>query len=190
MKIHKLGLIPYDEGMKSMRSIHTCAVEDGHNHLILCSHPNVFTVGQDEKERFTVPTVKADRGGSITCHTPGQNIYYFCFQAKNPAHFYVNVIKSFEEFFADILPQVQYDRKNPGFYMQNRKIASLGFRYSKGVSLHGVALNVNVDLNFHSQVAPCGLAGIIPTSLHNERVYISCEAVDASILKILEKRFV
>lgn len=190
MILHKLGLIPYKEAMEVMRSIHMLAVEDGQNHLILCAHPNIFTVGQDENRSFPVPTVRTDRGGSITCHTPGQNIYYFCFQAPNPARFYANVLQSFEEFFAHTLPNVQYDKKNPGFYIQNRKIASLGFRYSKGVSLHGVALNVDVDLDFHAQVSPCNLTGIVPTSLHNEGITLSCTTVDDIIMTILEKRFV
>ncbi len=190
MIVHRLDEIGYEEGMQEMRHIHTHAVEDGQNHLILCSHPNIFTVGADENASFQVETVQTDRGGSITCHTPGQNIYYFCFQAQKPARFYANVIKSFEEFFAKTLPSTQYDKKNPGFYIQNRKIASLGFRYSKGVSLHGVALNVDVDLDFHSQVSPCNLKDIIPTSLHNEGVTLSCAAVDEIIVTILEKRFV
>ena len=190
MIIHRLGEIDYEEGMQEMRRIHALAIEDDQNHLILCSHPNIFTVGQDEKRTFLVPAVKTDRGGSITCHTPGQNIYYFCFQAQNPARFYANIVKSFEEFFADTLSEVRYDKRNPGFYIQNRKIASLGFRYSLGVSLHGVALNVDVDLEYHSQIAPCALEGIAPTSLHNEGVKISCEEVDKAIIKSLEQHFV
>ena len=190
MRVHRLGEIGYEQGMQEMRRIHSLATQDGENHLILCSHPNIFTVGQDEKRTFLVPTVKTDRGGSITCHTPGQNIYYFCFQAQNPARFYANIVKSFEEFFAKTLPSVQYDKKNPGFYIQNRKIASLGFRYSQGVSLHGVALNVDVDLNFHSKVSPCNLEDVIPTSLHNEGVQIECGTADEIIMTILEQRFV
>ena len=190
MRVHRLGEIGYEEGMKAMRHIHSLATHDGENHLILCSHPPLFTVGQDEKMAFDLPTVKTDRGGSITCHAPGQNIYYFCFQAKNPARFYAKVIESFKDFFADTLDTVHYDKKYPGFYIQNRKIASLGFRYSKGVSLHGLALNVDVDLDFCAQVPPCNLKGIIPTSLHNEGVKLSLEAVDNAVIASLERHYV
>jgi len=173
-----------------MRHIHASAIEDKQNHLILCSHPPIFTVGLDEKEEFGVAEIKTDRGGSITCHTPGQNIYYFCFDAQHPARFYAKVLKSFEEFFNKVLPEVFYDKAKPGFYIQNRKIASLGFRYSCGVSLHGVALNVDVDLAYHAQVSPCNLKNITPTSLHHEGVKLSCSEVDALVTSSLEKHFV
>jgi len=189
MIIHNLGLIEYKRAREKMQHIHTQAVIDGKNHLILCSHPNIFTVGKDDKTIYSVDFIKTDRGGAITCHSIGQNIYYFCFQAKNPPLFYKRVIKAFKEFFKEYLPNVYYSKENPGFYIDNRKIASLGFRYSKGVSLHGVALNVDVDLAFHSQVPPCNLKGIIPTSLHNEGVNISQEEANKRVVKLIQRSF-
>lgn len=189
MILHNWGEIEYLKARKKMQDIHEKAQKDGQNHLILCSHPEVFTVGVDEKNSFNVPIIKTDRGGSITCHSKGQNIYYFCFQISNPAKFYKRVLEAFEEFFKNNLPSVKYDRKNPGFYIENKKIASLGFRYSKGVSLHGVALNVDVDLDLHSKVNPCNLPNILPTSLKNEGVTLSQEEVDKKIVQLIKKSF-
>jgi lipoyl(octanoyl) transferase len=189
MKVHELGLIEYEKARVIMQEIHDQALQDGQNHLILCSHPNVFTLGSDKSTAFEVPTVASDRGGSITCHTPGQCIFYYCFQAAHPAQFYKKVLTAFESFFNDFLPAVKYDKQNPGFYIQNRKIASLGFRYSQGVSLHGVALNVGVDLDFHTQVAPCNLEGVLPTSLLQEGVIMSEAEVNAVMLKRIEESF-
>lgn len=189
MILHNWGEIEYLKARKKMQDIHEKAQKDGQNHLILCSHPAVFTVGVDEKNSFNVPIIKTDRGGSITCHSKGQNIYYFCFQISNPAKFYKRVLEAFEEFFKNNLPSVKYDRKNPGFYIENKKIASLGFRYSKGVSLHGVALNVDVDLDLHSKVNPCNLPNILPTSLKNEGVNLSQEEVDKKIVQLIKKSF-
>ena len=189
MIVHKWREIGYREAREKMQEVHTLAREDGQNHLILCSHPNVFTIGTAEKKSFDVDVIQSDRGGSITCHSPGQNIYYFCFQVKNPAQFYKKVLTAFEAFFMKYLPEVEYSKDQAGFYIQNRKIASLGFRYSQGVSLHGVALNVDVDLNFHSQVNPCNLEGIVPTSLANEGVYLTQEAVNATVVHFLEESF-
>ncbi|WP_297485836.1 lipoyl(octanoyl) transferase LipB, partial [Sulfurimonas sp.] len=152
-------------------------------------HPNVFTIGTAEKESFDVDVIQSDRGGSITCHSPGQNVYYFCFVVKNPAQFYKKVLTAFETFFIKYLPKVSYHKEQAGFYIQNRKIASLGFRYSQGVSLHGVALNVDVDLDFHSQVNPCNLEGIMPTSLANEGLDLTQEAVNAALVHFLEETF-
>ena len=189
MILHNWGEIEYLKARKKMQDIHEKAQKDGQNHLILCSHPAVYTVGVDEKNSFNVPIIKTDRGGSITCHSKGQNIYYFCFQISNPAKFYKRVLEAFEEVFKNNLPSVKYDRKNPGFYIENKKIASLGFRYSKGVSLHGVALNVDVDLDLHSKVNPCNLPNILPTSLKNEGVTLSQEEVDKKIVQLIKKSF-
>ena len=189
MIVHKWGEIGYNEAREKMQEVHQFAQKDGQNHLILCSHPNVFTIGTAEKESFEVDVIQSDRGGSITCHSPGQNVYYFCFVVKNPAQFYKKVLTAFEAFFMKYLPEVKYNRDQAGFYIQNRKIASLGFRYSQGVSLHGVTLNVDVDLGFHSQVNPCNLEGIVPTSLANEGVNLTQEAVNAAVVYFLEKSF-
>jgi len=189
MMVHHWGEIAYREAREQMDSIHKKAQQDGQNHLIVCSHSTVFTVGRDEKKQFAVPTVQSDRGGSITCHSSGQNIYYFCFQVPRPAPFYRKVVKTFEDFFRQNLPKVNYDKKQPGFYIENRKIASLGFRYSQGVSLHGVALNVDVDLALHAQVPPCNLTNIVPTSLKNEGLLLKQKAVDEQIVQLLEKHF-
>jgi len=189
MILHKWGELTYTQAREQMQSVHEKAQQDAQNHLIVCSHPAVFTVGSDEKKQFDVATIQSDRGGSITCHSSGQNIYYFCFQVPQPAQFYRKVLNAFEEFFMTNLPEVKYNKENPGFYSENRKIASLGFRYSQGVSLHGVALNVDVDLALHSQVPPCNLTNIVPTSLENEGLLLTQKAVDVQIVQLLEKHF-
>ena len=189
MIVHQWGLIEYERSRKEMQEVHSQACRDKQNHLIICSHPNVFTIGSSCKEVFDVATLESDRGGSITCHTPGQNIYYFCFQVTNPARFYKKVLDAFEDFFRDNLLLVFYDKKNPGFYIGNNKIASLGFRYSQGVSLHGVALNVDVDLEFHNRVAPCNLQGIKATSLKNEGLNLTQAQVDTYMIKAIKKSF-
>ncbi len=189
MIVHKWGEIGYNEAREKMQEVHQFAQKDGQNHLILCSHPPLFTVGSAEKKCFNVEVIQTDRGGSITCHSPGQNIYYFCFQANKPAQFYKKVLTAFKAFFMKYLPEVKYNKDQAGFYIQNRKIASLGFRYSQEVSLHGVSLNVDVDLDFHSQVNPCNLKGIVPTSIANEGIYLTQEAVNKEIVHFLEESF-
>lgn len=190
MIIHNWGLISYEKALKQMNEIHSCAVKERNNHLIVCQHPNVFTVGQDAwKKSFNVETVKTDRGGSISCHSPGQSVYYFCFHTPSPAQFFSKVTSVLDTFFKTFFPCIKYDKKNPGFYIQSRKISSLGFRYKEGVSLHGMALNVEVDLTFHNQVNPCDLEGIRATSLQAEGLEISCEEVDKEIIKGVLRTF-
>jgi len=189
MIVHDWGEIEYTKAREKMQSVHAVALQDKQNHLILCSHPNVFTIGSSCNTPFGVPVIQSDRGGSITCHTLGQSVFYFCFQVQNPAKFYKKVLTAFEIFFMQYLPEVTYNKAQAGFYIQNRKIASLGFRYSQGVSLHGVALNVDVDLDFHSQVNPCNLEGIVPTSLANENVHLTQEALNREIVHYIGKSF-
>jgi len=189
MIVHRWGSVEYTQAREAMSVLHVKAQKERENHLILCSHPAVFTVGSDETNSFDVPTLQTDRGGSITCHSEGQNIYYFCFQVQQPASFYKKVLQSFEDFFMKNLLDVRYEKQNPGFYIQNRKIASLGFRYSKGVSLHGVALNVDVDLDLHSLVSPCNLENIVPTSLKNEGLTLTQEEVNEQMVQRIGKYF-
>ena len=189
MIVYEWGEIEYRQAREMMQVVHAEALQDKQNHLILCSHPDIFTVGSDTKEDFGVDIVRSDRGGSITCHTLGQSVFYFCFQVSNPAIFYKKVLTAFEDFFMQNLPEAKYKKVQPGFYIQNRKIVSLGFRYSQGVSLHGVALNVDVDLDFHSQVNPCNLEGIVPTSLKNEGLYLTQDAVNCAMIYHIQKSF-
>ncbi len=189
MILHHWGLIPYEEARQKMDEVHATACRDGRNHLILCSHPLCYTVGSDDPGGWPVVVIPADRGGSITCHSEGQLVAYFCFQAPEPAAFYRKVRRAYDELFAQLLPEVRYDAKRPGWYIDNRKIASLGFRYRKGVSLHGVSLNVNVDLKAHNRVAPCNLDGIIATSLLNEGVLLDDENLSRYLIQLLSQSF-
>ncbi len=190
MIVHRLGVLAYEKARKEMDKIHKKACEDKQNHLIMIEHLPVFTVGKDAWHTpWKVKTEQADRGGSITCHSPGQNIYYFCFQAPNPARFFRKILQVYTTFLHELDEDFFYDKQNPGFYIQNRKVASLGFRYQNGVSLHGVALNVDVDLAFHSQVNPCNLPDILPTSLHNEGIFISVEEVNQKVLQYILELF-
>jgi len=190
MILHDWDLLAYSQARKKMDEVHSQACEDGQNHLILTQHPKVFTVGRNAWDlSWDVNTIQCDRGGSICCHSEGQNIYYFCFHVPSPTRFYTKVVESFYHFFQKHLPAAVFDRKNPGFYVENRKIASLGFRYRNGVSLHGVALNITPDLDYHQKVDPCGLKHIIPTSLENEGVMMDCTKVNREIIEYICESF-
>jgi len=189
MILHRWGVIAYEQARKKMDGVHAEALEDGQKHLIICEHLAVFTVGMQDQNTWPVPVTKTDRGGSITCHSPGQLVIYFCFQVPEPKYFYRRVRRSFETLFARILPEVVYDPRQAGFYIENRKIASLGFRYAEGVSLHGVSLNVDADLDLHNKVNPCGIAGVEATSLKKEGVSMEMREVEKMVLECIEEGF-
>ena len=189
MRIYRWEKIDYLEAREKMDRVHAQACRDGENHLIFCEHPAVFTVGKNDDHAWSVPVVETDRGGSITCHSEGQLLCYFCFQVSEPMLFYRRIRRSFERLLNPLLPDLFYDPKQAGFYLDNRKVASLGFRYAKGVSLHGVSINVDVDLALHNRVNPCGLEGISATSLKAEGVTMEMAALEDLILKQIEENF-
>ena len=111
------------------------------------------------------------------------------FQVTSPPLFFKKVKTVFGDFFGQFDRPFYYDKTNPGFYIENRKLCSLGFRYKNGVSLHGVSLNVDVDLEFHNRINPCGLQNIVATSLKHEGIDIDCNEVDKWIVGKIEKVF-
>ncbi len=189
MILYHWGKIGYVQAREKMNAVHARACKDAENHLIFCEHLSVFTVGAQDKKSWSVPVVMTDRGGSITCHSPGQLVCYFCFQVPDPMAFYRRIRRSFEALFSELLPEVFYDPKQSGFYIEKRKIASLGFRYSKGVSLHGVSINVDVDLDLHNRVSPCGIDGITAGSLKEEGVEIAVKKMETLVVKHLCESF-
>ena len=189
MILHRWGCIDYAKARQKMDEVHRKASEDGENHLIFCQHSPVFTVGAQDTGSWPVPVLKTDRGGSITCHSPGQLVCYFCFQAAEPMLFYRRARRSFEALFSNLLPEVFYDPKQAGFYLEDSKIASLGFRYADAVSLHGVSLNVDVDLALHNRVNPCNIEGIVATSLKKEGVDMGMKEVESMVLKYVCEGF-
>jgi len=167
IRIVERGIVPYEEAMREMDRLHAEVVAGADAVLICCEHEPVYTVGSDPYP-FDIPTVQSDRGGSITYHAPGQLIWYFLFPVSDPPRFYRKVVGILREYLRKIDPAIQYDTKRPGFYLQNRKLLSLGFRYRQGVSRHGIALNVDLDLAPFRKIRPCNLEGVVPTSLKAE----------------------
>ena len=163
-------------------------VKEKENYLLFATHNPIFTVGKNEKEKFPF-AVKVDRGGSITYFDEGTLMVYFIFNVKNPAFFYKRVKKVLLAFFNELDKNIFYDKKNPGFYIENRKIASLGFKYENSRSKHGVSIHLNPDLKNFNKINPCNLKGIKATSLKNEGIIISKDEVIKKLTKLIKEVF-
>jgi lipoyl(octanoyl) transferase len=159
------------------------------NYLIFCEHPHVFTLGKsgDEKnlliKKENLESVQAsyyriNRGGDITYHGPGQLVVYPVLDLENfftDIHRYMrlleeSVIQTLKEFGIESgriagLTGVWLDAENKS---KTRKICALGVKMSRWVSLHGLAMNVNTELNYFSHIVPCGIDNKAVTSLQNE----------------------
>ena len=179
-----LGRIDYLEFLKLQEKL----IKEKENYLLFATHNPVFTVGKNEKEDFPF-AIKVDRGGSITYFDEGTLMVYFIFNIKNPAFFYKKVKKVLLRFFNELNKNIYYDKNNPGFYIENRKIASLGFKYENSRSKHGVSIHLNPNLKNFNKINPCNLKGIKATSLKNEGIIISKDEAIKKLTKLIKEEF-
>lgn len=186
MKVVDLGIVSYEKCNAMLE--HYLEVARSEDHLLLCQHPAVYTVGS-EPYPTDLEVVQTDRGGSITYFDEGCLMVYFAFAVPSPARFYSKVLRSLQRFFSHFDQNIFYDRKRPGFYIQNRKIASLGFRYKNGMSKHGVSLHINPDLQNFNKIEPCGLQNVQATSLYNEGYAIAMQEAKSMITKAVLDEF-
>jgi lipoate-protein ligase B len=149
--------------------------------LILClEHPSVFTLGRRGGiENLKVPqtfldsrgiaVIHVERGGDITYHGPGQLILYPIVDLKRAGRKVVDFVQDLEEIMIRILShwglQGERNSLNRGVWIGRAKIGSVGIAVRRGVSFHGLALNVNTELEPFGWVNPCGLTGVMVTSM-------------------------
>ncbi len=146
--------------------------------LLLLEHPHVFTIGRSGKESNLlapgeVPVFRTGRGGDVTYHGPGQLVVYplldLSSKLRKDVHRYLRqlemtVIETLKEF------GLEAKRMPPwtGVWIEKRKITSIGVAVRRGITCHGVALNVNTDLSYFNRIIPCGLAWAEMTSIQKE----------------------
>jgi lipoyl(octanoyl) transferase len=162
------------------RTIHQ-EVADGirPNTLLLLEHPSVYTAGRrtDDSERPTdgTPVIDVDRGGRITWHGPGQLVGYPIVKLLKPTEL-VGFVREIEAALINVcsdlgITAVRVEGRS-GVWIQDqngdRKIAAIGIRVAKGVTMHGFALNVNPDLSAFRSIVPCGITDADVTSLEIE----------------------
>jgi lipoyl(octanoyl) transferase len=164
----------------------------------MLEHPSVYTAGRrtDASERPAdgTPVIDVDRGGRITWHGPGQLVGYPIVKLHNPTDL-VGFVRELEAALilvcADLgLDAVRIDGRS-GVWVHDtkgdRKIAAIGIRVAKGVTMHGFALNVNPDLAAFTQIVPCGIADAGVTSL---RIELDREISIQEVEAIVERRII
>ncbi len=151
--------------------------------LLTVEHPKVITRGRRKvEEDFLVPPEKlrergfsiadAGRGGRLTYHGPGQLVGYFIFSLRERRLGIPQFVRKVEETMIQTLAEfsiASHRREGcPGVWIQNKKIASIGLAIDRGVSMHGVALNVDPNLEDFSVIYPCGMPHCEMTSMKRE----------------------
>lgn len=143
----------------------------------LLEHFPVFTQGQNGKAEHVlnagdIPIVQTDRGGQVTYHGPGQLMMYVLIDLRRKKLNVRELVTQLEtmviEFLADAGFEAVAKRDAPGVYINDNKICSIGLRIRKGCSYHGIAFNVDLNLEPFNRINPCGYAGLKMTSLANE----------------------
>lgn len=174
------GLVDYQKAWEVQRTIHQ-EVADGirPNTLLLLEHPSVYTAGRrtDDSERPTdgTPVIDVDRGGRITWHGPGQLVGYPIVKLLKPTEL-VGFVREIEAALINVCADLGINAVRvagrSGVWIQDsqgdRKIAAIGIRVAKGVTMHGFALNVNPDLSAFRSIVPCGITDADVTSLEIE----------------------
>ena len=147
------------------------------NHIVLCEHPHVYTLGRSGKHKIGASLYHIDRGGDITYHGPGQLVCYpilnleeFSLGLKEYVHLLEEAVIRVCASYGITAGRVE---KATGVWLDGdspraRKICAIGVRSSHYVTMHGLALNVNTDLRYFSYINPCGFIDKGVTSLQKE----------------------
>ena len=175
-----LGIIDYEEALAIQRQLHQEVVDQiSASSLLLLQHPPVFTAGRrtldSERPIDGSKVIDVDRGGKITFHGPGQIVGYPIVKLKKPndvVGFVRELEKALIQICQDFNIKGQTYCERSGVWVRDeigdRKIAAIGIRVAKGVTMHGFALNVNPDLGFFDRIIPCGIADAQVTSMEKE----------------------
>ena len=180
LKVSELGVVDYLSAWKLQKQIHEDVVNlQTENTLLLLEHPSVYTAGRRteilDRPLDDTPVIDVDRGGKITWHGPGQLVGYPIVKLKNSTDV-VGFVRELETALISVCAEfgIKADRycERSGVWVRDdkgdRKIAAIGLRVAKGVTMHGFALNVNPDLSAYEKIIPCGITGAKVTSLTAE----------------------
>ena len=199
-----LKLVDFKEAWDFQESLLSSIIDDKRggretkNYLIFCQHPHVYTLGKSgKKENLLLNSgdlqlknakfYKINRGGDITYHGPGQLVIYPVFDLDN---FFTDIHK-YLRFLEEVVIRVleNYNLKgvrldgSTGVWLKNndvgfKKICAMGVRASRWVTMHGLAFNIDVDLNYFNNIVPCGISDRGVTSLKQEGVSFSFSDVE------------
>ena len=174
LSVRRLGLAGYEPVWRDMQSFTDSRDASSGDELWLVQHPPVFTQGQAGKAEHVlapgdIPVIQVDRGGQVTYHGPGQIVAYPLVDIKRKGIAVREFVNRIETAIIDVLAHygVKGERIEgaPGIYVSGDKIASLGLRVRRGCTFHGMAFNIDMDLEPFQRINPCGYAGLQVTQL-------------------------
>jgi lipoyl(octanoyl) transferase len=175
--VRRLGLVEYDRAWRLQQELHADVVAGGEDVALLLEHPPVYTAGKRteawERPVDGTPVVDVDRGGKITWHGPGQVTGYPLVRLADPVDV-VDYVRRLEQVLIEVCAELGLGtgrvEGRSGVWTDDGagKVAAVGIRVSRGVTMHGFALNCDPDLGAYDRIVPCGITDATVTSLSRE----------------------
>ena len=174
LRLRQLGLADYEPVWREMQAYTERRNDSSEDQLWLVQHPPVFTQGQAGKAEHVlapgdIPVIQVDRGGQVTYHGPGQIVAYPLIDIARKGIGVRELVCRIEESIIRVLGFYGVAGERiagaPGIYVGGAKIASLGLRVKRGRCYHGLAFNIDMDLEPFQRINPCGYEGLQVTQL-------------------------
>lgn len=177
--VRRRGRLDYEAAWMDMRVFTDRRDTETPDEFWLVEHPPVFTLGRAARREHVldpgdIPVVQVDRGGQVTYHGPGQIVLYALVDLPRRQMGVRRLVTTLEDAILGLLAARGVTGHTvigaPGVYVEGRKIAALGLRVRRGCSFHGLALNVDCDLQPFSRIDPCGYPGLPVTRTRDEGI--------------------
>jgi lipoyl(octanoyl) transferase len=174
LEVCPLGRSEYEPTWRAMQVYTSRRGPETPDELWLVEHPPVYTLGQAGRAEHIldpqcIPVIRVDRGGQVTYHGPGQLVAYLLLDLRRARLGVKGLVALLERAVVDLLAAYEIPAETrpgaPGVYVAGAKIASLGIRVRNGCTYHGLAVNVDMDLEPFSRINPCGYPGQAVTQL-------------------------
>ena len=191
-----LGEQAYEDTYEQMRSL--VKAQSFKDQVWLLEHPSVFTLGtaadpSNVLNPGDIPVIQTDRGGEVTFHGRGQLVIYFLLDIKSkkigPKTMVANLQLIIQKVLRHYSIESSFIEGAPGVYVENKKIASIGLRFSGGRSYHGISINVDMNLTPFSLINPCGYKGLEVAQISDFDSNVTLEDVKSVAIKEIQTVF-
>ncbi|MDP6916773.1 MAG: lipoyl(octanoyl) transferase LipB [SAR86 cluster bacterium] len=196
LKLRKLGIQDYRKTWASMQNVILSKGKKDPDELWLLEHFPVYTLGFGASEDHllsenSIPVVRSDRGGEVTYHGPGQIVAYFLINLRRKKWGPKKFVNELEASVIDFLKEynISSTRRSgdPGIYVKDKKISSVGLKIKRGFSYHGLSINIDMDLSPFENINVCGNKSLKVTHL-NKFAEVSIDKAFIDFEKTAKKR--
>ena len=197
LKLRKLGTQDYRKTWASMQNVILSKGKEDPDELWLLEHFPVYTLGFGASEdhllsESSIPVVRSDRRGEVTYHGPGQIVAYFLINLRRKKWGPKKFVNELEASVIDFLKKYNISSTrqsgDPGIYVEDKKISSVGLKIKRGFSYHGLSINIDMDLSPFENINVCGNKSLKATHL-NKFAEVSLDRAFKDFEKTAKDRF-